>query len=51
MEVIMNDDLMWEEIQKNEVFKFGVKWFQVLVWAGLLFSVGMVIYLGLQIIF
>ena len=46
----MNDDLMWEEIQKNEVFKFGVKWTKVLIWAVLLFSVGMVLYLAMQII-
>jgi len=43
-----NDDLMWEE---NEVVKFGIKWGKIVIWTVLLFSVGMVMYLGLQIIF
>lgn len=47
----MNDDLMWEETQKNEVFKSGVKFWQVVIWAGLLFCVGMILYLVLRIIF
>lgn len=46
-----NEDLMWEEFKKNEIIMFSIKWTKILIWTFLLFSVGMVIYLGLQIIF